>query len=695
MNSDTISLLVKLYNKVSGVPIFDLKAYIEPTSTVNQSTIWKILTDVFVNFFFMILNLVVGFISLVLRFFENFDLYDTYKKAVYDTSRMLWKGLSGSGNYNSSILYLVIAISAFIVFVGYTFSKGDVGKRLLHLFAVIMLGLGYFGTMHNTSGGLYILDTVHNVANSANDSISNISITNPQNKKAKISTTLSVADNYIARTSYAAYLYVNTGRLDGKFFNNQTGETEVFDDSKVLGQTVNGKFEKVPVKERDADKSDGGYLDDIGHGGDKAEEKNRWVSAVGDYIFIKSLYVFLKFIEAVILGLPLLLIQLISFVAELLIIFLMVAFPLALLVSFIPRLQDTIFNVLKLMFGSAFFPVLTGFLTLMVFYIEAIINVFVSAGFDGLSENDLNGFTEWRPVFELAIGTVLQAIVFIAIWKNKEKALSYILGQNQARSISRLADGAVKAPSLVSDSARNMYDKASDLATAGLVVAGAGTGLALTAKDGIDKAMNMGGQTYLGVNPNAFEGEVLDDNLEEQNYLESEPTESLSLSEDLVTAEDEFVETPDYDGYYQGIVEDDSSQSNIFIDDFEDELNTYDSFGSGEENTDVTNSAYHQNQSVEANDFTNLDNQTMNEKAEAPSVTNELLKDFKTYQKQRKLEDELSQYQNAGDLGKLQGTKESAFKRGLSKTTTKSRQYRMNINQISNLERKLERMRGM
>lgn len=692
MNSDTISLLVKLYNKVSGVPIFDLKAYIEPTHAINQSTVWKILTDVFVNFFFMILNLTVGFISLVLRFFENFDLYDTYKRAVYDTSRTMWQGLSGSGNYNHSILYLVIAISAFVIFIGYTFSKGDVGKRLLHLFAVILLGLGYFGTMHNTSGGLYILDTVHNVANSASDSISNISITNPQNKKAKISTTVSVADNYIARTSYAAYLYVNTGRLDGKYFNNQTGKAEDFDDSKILGQTVNGKFEKVDVKQRD---KEGGDLDKLGHGGDEAEEKNRWVSAVSDYIFIKSLYVFLKFIEAVVLGLPLLLIQLISFVAQLLIIFLMIAFPLALIVSFIPRLQDTIFNVMKLMLGSAFFPVLTGFLTLMVFYIEAIINVFVSAGFDGLSENDLNGFTEWRPVFELAISTVLQAVVFIAIWKNKEKVLTYILGQNQARSLSRLVDGTVNAPSALSTGAKSMYDKASDIATAGLVVAGAGTGLALTAKDGVDKAMNMVGQTYLGVNPNALEGEVLDGNLEEKNYLESEPTEGLSLSEGLVTAEDEFVETPDYDGYYQGIVEDDSSQSNISIDDFEDELNTYDSVGFGEENTDVTNSAYHQNQSVEANDFTNLDNQTINEKAEAPSVTNELSKDFKTYQKQRKLEDELSQYQNAGDLGKLQGTKESAFKRGLSKTTTKSRQYRMNINQISNLERKLERMRGM
>lgn len=693
MNSDTISLLVKLYNKVSGVPIFDLKAYIEPTHAINQSTVWKILTDVFVNFFFMILNLTVGFISLVLRFFENFDLYDTYKRAVYDTSRMIWQGLSGSGNYNHSILYLVIAISAFVIFIGYTFSRGDVGKRLLHLFAVILLGLGYFGTMHNTSGGLYILDTVHNVANSASDSISNISITNPQNKKAKISTTVSVADNYIARTSYAAYLYVNTGRLDGKYFNNQTGKAEDFDDSKILGQMVDGKFEKVDVKQRDKEDGD---LDYLGHGGDEAEERNRWVSAVSDYIFIKSLYVFLKIIEAVVLGLPLLLIQLISFVAQLLIIFLMIAFPFALIVSFIPRLQDTIFNVMKLMLGSAFFPVLTGFLTLMVFYIEAIINVFVSAGFDGLSENDLNGFTEWRPVFELAISTVLQAVVFIAIWKNKEKVLTYILGQNQARSLSRLVDGTVNAPSALFTGAKSIYDKASDVATAGLVVAGAGTGLALTAKDGIDKAMNMGGQTYLGVNPNALEGEVLDGSLGEQNYLENEPTETLLLSDGLVNAEDEFVETPDYDGYYQGIVEDDSSRSNVSIEDFEDELNTYDSVGySGEENTDVTNNAYHQNQSVETNDFTNLDNQTINEKVEVPSVTSELPKDFKTYQKQRKLEDELSQYQSVGDLGKLQGTKESAFKRGLSKTTTKSRQYRMNINRISNLERKLERMRGM
>lgn len=218
MNSeDTTSILVNLYNKVSGVPIFDLRAYIEPTAKLNQSTIWKTLTEVFVNGPFMILDLIVGFISLILRFFENFDLYDTYKSTVYDTSKNLWNGLMGSGNYNNSILYVVIAVTSFCIFIGYIFSRGDVGRRLLHLFAVIMLGLGYFGTMQNTSGGIYILDTIHNVANSASSTISNISIVSPENSDNVINSDTSVTDNYIARTAYAAYLYVNTGRLDGYY----------------------------------------------------------------------------------------------------------------------------------------------------------------------------------------------------------------------------------------------------------------------------------------------------------------------------------------------------------------------------------------------------------------------------------------------------------------------------------------------
>lgn len=709
-SEDTTSILVNLYNKISGVSIFDLKAYIEPTASLNISAVWKILTEIFVNGPFMILDLIVGFISLILRFFENFDLYDAYKNTVYDTSKNLWNGLAGSGNYNNSLLYLVIAVTAFSIFIGYTFSKGDVGRRLLHLFAVIMLGLGYFGTMQNTSGGIYVLDTIHNVATSASTTISNMSIVNPENDANTISSETSVADNYIARTAYAAYVYVNTGRLDGKYMNNQTGAAEDFDDSKVLGSVVDGKFQKADMSERtDTD----GYLNKIGHGGDKGTELNRWVSAVGDYLVIKCLYVILKIVEAIILGLPLILIQIMSFVAQLLVIFLMIAFPLALIVSLAPRMQDVIFNTIKLMLGASFFPVLTGFLTLMVFYIEAIINVFVSDGFNSLSEQDLVSFSDFQPVFELVISTVVQAIVFVAIWKNKEKVLTFILGHNQANSVARLADGVVNAPSQFRESGENMYDRASDYATAGAFMVGGGAGLALTAKDGIEKAFSKFKPDYGEVSPDSADNSDYDDQFEDMNnpsysdddstienvdFTEVEPdmTDVSLYDEGEPSIEDDSI---DYDSIYQESLPNDSldDNENVSIEDFEQDL-------SSEEAIDYHQQADNAQSDKAIEDYStdNFSKDSAIEEVEVPqtesplTTSDELPNDYRTYRKQAKvdkLEDELFHYQSSDDLGQLE-TGQSAFKRGLAKTTTKNRQYRMNKKRMSDIEQRLAELRG-
>lgn len=711
MNSeDTTSILVNLYNKVSGVSIFDLKAYIEPTASLNISAVWKILTEIFVNGPFMILDLIVGFISLILRFFESFDLYDAYKNTVYDTSKNLWNGLAGSGNYTNSILYVVIAVTAFTIFIGYIFSRGDVGRRLLHLFAVIMLGLGYFGTMQNTSGGIYVLDTIHNVATSASTTISNMSIVNPENDDNTISLGTSVADNYIARTAYAAYVYVNTGRLDGKYMNNQTGETEEFDDSKVLGSVVDGKFQKADMSERT---DDTGYLNELGHNGDKGKEKNRWVSAVGDYLVIKLLYVVLKIVEAIILGLPLILIQIMSFVAQLLVIFLMIAFPLALIVSLAPRMQDVIFNTIKLMLGASFFPVLTGFLTLMVFYIEAIINVFVSDGFNSLSEQDLVSFSDFQPVFELVISTVVQAIVFVAIWKNKEKVLTFILGHNQANSVARLADGVANAPSQFRESGQNMYDRASDYATAGAFIVGGGAGLALTAKDGLEKAFSKFKPDYGEVTPDSVDNPDYDDQFEDMNNPSYSDDDSTIEDVDFTEVESDMADVPlydegessieddsiDYDGVYQESLPDDSldDNENVSIEDFEQDL-------SSEEAIDYHQQADNAQSDKAIEDYSTDDfsKDSAIEEVEVPqtesplTTSDELPNDYRTYRKQAKvdkLEDELSHYQSSDDLGQLE-TGQSAFKRGLAKTTTKNRQYRMNKKRMSDIEQRLAELRG-
>lgn len=93
----------------------------------------------------------------------------------------------------------------------------------------------------------------------------------------------------------------------------------------------------------------GGYLDELGTDADEGKEKDRWVSAVFDYLPIKFIYVGLKIIEAIILGIPLVLVQFLGFLAQLVVLFLIAFFPLALILSLIPSLSDTIFNTMKLM----------------------------------------------------------------------------------------------------------------------------------------------------------------------------------------------------------------------------------------------------------------------------------------------------------------------------------------------------------
>ena len=421
----------------------------------------------------------------------------------------------------------------------------------------------------------------------------------------------------------------------------------------------------------------------------------------------------LKIVEAIILGLPLILIQLMSFVAQLLVIFLMIAFPLALIVSLAPRMQDVIFNTIKLMLGASFFPVLTGFLTLMVFYIEAIINVFVSSGFDSLSEQDLVSFSDFQPVFELVISTVVQAIVFVAIWKNKEKVLTFILGHNQANSVARLADGVVNAPSQFRDTGGNMYERASDMATMGMLATGAGAGLALTAKDGLEKAFSKFKPDYGKVTPDLADNSDYDDQFEDMGNPSYSDDDSTVEDVDFTEVDPDMVDVPlydegepsieddtiDYDGVYQESLPNDSldDNENVSIEDFEQDL-------SNEEAIDYHQQADNAQSDKAIEDYStdNFSKDSAIEEVEVPqtesplTTSDELPNDYRTYRKQAKvdrLEDELSHYQSSDDLGQLE-TGQSAFKRGLAKTTTKNRQYRMNKRRMSDIEQRLAELRG-
>ncbi|MGX9844714.1 hypothetical protein ACR3IL_05435 [Streptococcus iniae] len=471
------SLIASTFEKVKDVDIFSFKAYIEKTESVGTGA-QGILLDIFVNFPFFLLNAVVGVFSIILRFFEDFSLYDTYRQTVFDASKNLWVSLSGSGSYNNSLLYVLISLSAFSIFIAFIFSKGDFAKRLVHLFVVIILGLTYFGTIQSTSGGVYILDTVHEMANSFSDSVTNLSIKDPSGNKTAISQKSSVADNYIRETSYTAYLFVNTGQLNGNFYNNKAKKEEVFNNEKVLG-----KYDKSGNFIAPSQKDILDYVDHLGNEALEGNEKNRWVSAVNDYIWLKSGYVIFKIFEAIILAVPLVLIQLIAFLADIIVIILMIVFPLALIISFIPKMQDIVFNVMKVMLGAVSFPALAGFLTLIVFYIQTLIATFIKDKFtDGklLSSSNLRGQS---ILFMLVITVIVQGCVFYAIWKYKEQFLKIILGSKASQVINNTADKMTEKANDLGMTPKAMYEKAHDLSSVAMMGVGYGVGKVLNAQD--------------------------------------------------------------------------------------------------------------------------------------------------------------------------------------------------------------------
>ncbi|WP_061593439.1 hypothetical protein [Streptococcus gordonii] len=469
------------FDKLRGVDIFSLKSYMEPTGFASFNGAWILINELFVNFFFFILNAVVGFFSLLIRILEKIDLYSSYKNYVFNGAMNIWKGFIGSssgGVAKQSLVSMLLLILAFYLFYQFFFSKGAFSKTLLHVFLVLILGFGYFGTIAGTSGGLYLLDTINHVSQDVTKNITNIKVEYGNNKSIKIGD--SMADSYIAETSYKAYVFVNTGQENGKYKNSQDGKQETFDDSKVLGTgDKNGNFKAVKSKDRNK------YLDELGNGANDDGEKNRWVSAMPDFIFTRMFYVIFKICEAFVLAIPVILIQMLNVIAQTLVLMMILLFPIVLLMSFVPRMQDLIFGVLKVMFGGLLFPAITSLLTLLVFYIEKMIENIVITGFDGILKT-LPSLIIFGLVFKLLISVVSKGLVYFLLWKYKAELIQFILG-SKARMVAsdignKVEKGVTKTREVASQVPSRSLSSAQHLGNFALAGAGFGAGMMMNAK---------------------------------------------------------------------------------------------------------------------------------------------------------------------------------------------------------------------
>ena len=469
------------FDKLKGVDIFSLKSYMEPTGYASFNGAWVLINELFVNLFFFILNAVVGFFSLFIRILESIDLYSSYKTYVFNGAKSLWNGFTGSTKGNvtdQSLVALLLLILGFYLFYQYFFSKGSFAKTLLHVCLVILLGFGYFGTIAGTSGGLYLLDTINNVSKDVKQKIVSIKVDYAKGKSVKVGE--SMADSYIAETSYKAYLFVNTGQENGKYKNSQNGKEENFDDSKVLGTSDSkGHFTAVKTKERSQ------YLDELGNGANEDGEKNRWVSAMPDFIFIRTFYVIFKVLEAFVLALPIIVIQLLNIIAQILVLTMILIFPIVLLISFIPRMQDLIFGVLKVMLGGLAFPVISSLLILLIFYIEKIVENMIITSFDTILKN-LPSLVLLGLVFKLLVSVVAKGVIYFLIWKYKAELIQFILG-SKARMVTsdignKVENGVIKTKEITSQIPTQSLKTAQHLGNFTLAGAGFASGMVMNSK---------------------------------------------------------------------------------------------------------------------------------------------------------------------------------------------------------------------
>ena len=469
------------FDKLKGVDIFSLKSYMEPTGYASFNGAWVLINELFVNLFFFILNAVVGFFSLFIRILESIDLYSSYKIYVFNGAKSLWNGFTGSTKGNvtdQSLVALLLLVLGFYLFYQYFFSKGSFAKTLLHVCLVILLGFSYFGTIARTSGGLYLLDTINNVSKDVKHKIVSIKVDYAKDKSVKVGESMS--DSYIAETSYKAYLFVNTGQENGKYKNSQNGKEEDFDDSKVLGTSDSkGHFTAVKTKERSQ------YLDELGNGANEDGEKNRWVSAMPDFIFIRTFYVIFKVLEAFVLALPIIVIQLLNIIAQILVLTMILIFPIVLLISFIPRMQDLIFGVLKVMLGGLAFPVISSLLILLIFYIEKIVENIIITSFDTILKN-LPSLVLLGLVFKLLVSVVAKGVIYFLIWKYKAELIQFILG-SKARMVTsdignKVENGVIKTKEITSQIPTQTLKRAQHLGNFTLAGAGFASGMVMNSK---------------------------------------------------------------------------------------------------------------------------------------------------------------------------------------------------------------------
>ncbi|MFG5403453.1 hypothetical protein ACFJZA_11600 [Enterococcus faecalis] len=413
------------------------------------------------------------------------DYFVGKQQEAYDYSLDILKGFGGTGIVKGSLLGLAIILSAYYLLYSFFSNRRNFMKSLLHYFAVFALFICWFGQVKTIdgktqNGAIFLISSVSEMTKQVQSKFtSNVNFGGDTSQEVDDGKKKVYQSPMFDATVLQTFNYVNSGSIDGKMANGKKLDYDKLLEKPGLSEDERNKF----IDDRKQ------YIKDF-------EKDNPYFAQDTLKTMEKSFAVWTGATNLFILAIPVLYINLMLSLIQLLVVLLILVFPVVLLASFFPRCQMVLFKFFQGLVGVLFMPVVYGIFLSVLFWINKLIDgafLGVAKKVNGSLLALISGSTVYMIVLFVAV--VVKIVVLRKVWKNKYAILTYF------------SNGQVSQP-VFEQKVKQVRDRTKEVATGGAEIAlGAYTGNMGMVANGAgnilpnqDKAIEMGQEHFIDDN---------------------------------------------------------------------------------------------------------------------------------------------------------------------------------------------------
>ncbi|MCU2287169.1 hypothetical protein N2C91_13560 [Enterococcus faecalis] len=413
------------------------------------------------------------------------DYFVGKQQEAYDYSLDILKGFGGTGIVKGSLLGLAIILSAYYLLYSFFSNRRNFMKSLLHYFAVFALFICWFGQVKTIdgktqNGAIFLISSVSEMTKQVQGKFtSNVNFGGDTSQEVDDGKKKVYQSPMFDATVLQTFNYVNSGSIDGKMANGKKLDYDKLLEKPGLSEDERNKF----IDDRKQ------YIKDF-------EKDNPYFAQDTLKTMEKSFAVWTGATNLFILAIPVLYINLMLSLIQLLVVLLILVFPVVLLASFFPRCQMVLFKFFQGLVGVLFMPVVYGIFLSVLFWINKLIDgafLGVAKKVSGSLLALISGSTVYMIVLFVAV--VVKIVVLRKVWKNKYAILTYF------------SNGQVSQP-VFEQKVKQVRDRTKEVATGGAEIAlGAYTGNMGMVANGAgnilpnqDKAIEMGQEHFIDDN---------------------------------------------------------------------------------------------------------------------------------------------------------------------------------------------------